>query len=146
PRAPPRNGSTTTRWSSDRAADDGDHPDGTKRTIPLIFVRPDPPGGSPSVRGSGRISPLWRRAPTVLLRYRWLLASIVFGALLLSSTATAYPLFISATEATLAKASLTDPTVTSYGAGVEYRIQNLDFDHPEIPPAGIDRLFKARIA
>jgi hypothetical protein len=48
-------------------------------------------------------------------------AAIVFGALLLSFTVTAFPLFISATEANLAKAGVTNPSVTPYGAGIEYR-------------------------
>ena len=72
------------------------------------------------MRAKRGISPLWRRAPTVLFRYPWLVAAIVFGALLLSFTVTAFPLFVSATEANLAKAGVTNPSVTPYGAGIEY--------------------------
>src|SRR4029079_7006983 len=93
--------------------------------------------GDGKLRGERRISPLWRRAPTVLFRYRWLLAAIVFGALLLSFTVTAYPLFISATEANLAKAGVTNPEVTPYGAGVEYRVTNLNFQDRSFPIATI---------
>lgn len=82
----------------------------------------------------------------MLLRYPWLLGSIVFGSLLLSFTATAYPLFISATEANLAKASLTSPLVTTYGAGVEYRITTLNFADTYFPLDRIRKQFAARIA
>jgi putative ABC transport system permease protein len=82
----------------------------------------------------------------VLFRYPWLVTAIVFGALLLSFTVTAYPLFISATEANLAKAGVTNPEVTPYGAGVEYRITNLKFQDRSFPIATIDRQFRQRIA
>jgi hypothetical protein len=98
------------------------------------------------VAAEHRISPLWRRAPLVLLRYPWLVGSIVFGSLLLSFTATAYPLFISATETNLAKASLTSPLVTTYGAGVEYRITTLNFSDTYFPLDQIRKQFAARIA
>src|SRR5262249_17210696 len=102
--------------------------------------------GNEELRGKRGISPLWRRAPTVLFRYPWLVAAIVFGALLLSFTVTAYPLFISATEANLAKASLTNATVTPYGAGVEYRIQNLHVRDRTFSIPTIDRQFRQRLA
>jgi putative ABC transport system permease protein len=119
--------------------------------FPRILYGPKaPPAGveekGRELRAERGISPLWRRAPTVLFRYPWLLAAIVFGALLLSFTVTAYPLFISATEANLAKAGVTNPNVTPYGAGVEYRIQNLNFRDRSFPLATIDRQFRQRIA
>ena len=70
----------------------------------------------------------------------------MFGALLLSFTVTAFPLFISATEANLAKAGVTNPSVTPYGAGVEYRIQNLHLGDPTFSIGTIDRQFRQRIA
>lgn len=82
----------------------------------------------------------------MLVRYPWLLGSIVFGSLLLSFTATAYPLFISATQTNLAKASLTSPLVTTYGAGVEYRVTNLNFANTYFPLDQIRKHFAARIA
>jgi hypothetical protein len=102
--------------------------------------------GAGSVRGENRVSPLWRKAPFVLRRYPWLLGSVVFGSLLLALTVSAYPLFISATETNLVKDALTSPLVTPFGAGIEYRIENLPIHSRKYPVGLIGQRFRASMA
>ncbi|MGZ8598261.1 MAG: hypothetical protein ACXWXB_08695 [Actinomycetota bacterium] len=66
-------------------------------------------------------NPVWRRAPTVLLRFRSLFVALVVGTFLVAVVAAAYPLFLSASENELLASAIDDATVTPYGMGIAYR-------------------------
>lgn len=74
------------------------------------------------------LSPLWTRAPFALLRYPGLFAAIAGGALLLALAAAAFPLFLSASQASLLRAGIDQPNVTRYGAGISYSRTNVLLD------------------
>jgi putative ABC transport system permease protein len=76
-----------------------------------------------------RVDPVWRHAPTVLLRYRGLFAAIAVGSALLALAAAAYPLFLSATTSSLVRAAIERENISPYGAGLVYR-----FEHMAIEP------------
>jgi len=82
------------------------------------------------------IGPLWSRAPFVLLRYPGLFAAIAGGALLLAVAAAAFPLFLSASQASLLRSGIDQPLVTSYGAGISYSRTNVRLD-AEGPGGGL---------
>ncbi|HET9311761.1 MAG TPA: hypothetical protein VFP41_11140 [Actinomycetota bacterium] len=67
-----------------------------------------------------RGNPVWRAAPTVLLRFPSLFAALAVGVFLVSVVATAYPLFLSASQNDLLASAIADPTVTRYGMGIAY--------------------------
>jgi hypothetical protein len=71
--------------------------------------------------------PVWRAAPTVLLRFRSLFVALLVGTLLVSVVATAYPLFLSASENGLLASAIDVSTVTPYGMGVAYRSTDVGF-------------------
>ncbi|MET0801744.1 MAG: hypothetical protein ABWZ53_11320 [Actinomycetota bacterium] len=77
---------------------------------------------------SGRGNPVWKAAPTVLLRFRSLFAALAVGAFLVSVVATAYPLVVSASENELLASAIGNATVTPYGMGVAYRSNGVGFD------------------
>ena len=91
-------------------------------------------------------NPLWKNAPFVFRRFPWLLGSVVFGSLLLALTVSLYPLFVSATQTDLAKDALTNPRVSPFGAGIEYRIENLPFSSTQFPVEKIGERFRASMA
>jgi putative ABC transport system permease protein len=68
-----------------------------------------------------RSNPVWRTAPTVLLRFRSLFAALAVGTFLVTVVAAAYPLFLSASENELLASAIDDATVTPYGMGIAYR-------------------------
>jgi putative ABC transport system permease protein len=74
--------------------------------------------------------PVWTRAPFVLLRYPGLLAALAAGALLLSLTAAAFPLFVSASGARILRAEIGASLIGRYGAGITYEVSSLFFDRP----------------
>jgi putative ABC transport system permease protein len=74
--------------------------------------------------------PVWTRAPFVLLRYPGLLAALAAGALLLSLTAAAFPLFVSASGARILRSEIGAPLIGRYGAGITYEVSTLLFDRP----------------
>ena len=92
-----------------------------------------------SARG-GRTSPLWRKAPVVLLRFPALLASLATGALLLALAASSYPLFISATASAALEKQI-DYT-TRFGSGVAVQSQAAVIDIPGEP--GVLETFRRR--
>ena len=65
--------------------------------------------------------PLWRKAPTRLVRRPALLAAVMLGALLVTVVSTAYPLFLSASDSNILASTLARPDFTRYGTGLEYR-------------------------
>jgi putative ABC transport system permease protein len=69
--------------------------------------------------------PVWTRAPFVLLRYPGLLAALAAGALLLSLTVAAFPMFLSASASRLLRTEMGAPLVGRYGAGITYENANL---------------------
>lgn len=73
---------------------------------------------------SRALSPLWTKAPLLLVRFPRLLLSLAFGTFLLALAVSGYPLFISAETNHLVNAEIAKPTVTRYGAGVLYRVQD----------------------
>ena len=88
-------------------------------------------------------NPVWRAAPTVLLRFRSLFLALVAGALLVSIVATAYPLFLSASENQLLASAIDVTTVTPYGMGVAYRSTDVGFRSRE-PGGGGGTLWERR--
>ena len=68
-----------------------------------------------------RSNPVWRTAPTVLLRFRSLFAALAVGTFLVTVVAAAYPLFLSASENELLASAIDDATVTPYGMGIAHR-------------------------
>jgi putative ABC transport system permease protein len=72
--------------------------------------------------------PLWRRAPTVLVRYPALFASVVVGSLLLTVALAAPPVFVSASAGRLVEGAIDAPTTTRYGAGLRYEAGPLEAD------------------
>ncbi|MGH2630986.1 MAG: hypothetical protein ACRDHI_10590, partial [Actinomycetota bacterium] len=76
----------------------------------------------------GRGNPVWRAAPTVLLRFRSLFAALAVGTFLVTVVATAYPLFVSASENELLASAIGNATVTRYGMGVAYRSSGVGFE------------------
>jgi putative ABC transport system permease protein len=85
-------------------------------------------GGVSAPTGTAGRNPLWRKAPTVLLRQPGLFAALALGAVLLAVTLSAYPLFLSANASQLVDAAIRDPTVTRFGAGLMYRNEGLPLD------------------
>jgi putative ABC transport system permease protein len=86
--------------------------------------------GDRRVRPRRGLTPVWRKAPFVLLRYPGLLAALAVGALLLSMAVASYSLFVSASASTLVQAEVDRPLVTRYGAGVAYKSTGLPFSEP----------------
>lgn len=72
--------------------------------------------------------PVWAKAPTVLFRYPGLLAALAVGALLLSLTAAAYPLFLSGGAGRLLRGEMAEPLVGRYGIGLTYRTRSVPLD------------------
>ena len=72
--------------------------------------------------------PLWRKAPTRLIRYPALLGAIAVGAMLVAVVATAYPLFLSASNSDLLTSTIERPAFTPYGSGLAYRSTDIPFD------------------
>lgn len=68
-----------------------------------------------------RSNPVWRQAPTVLLRFRSLFAALAVGTFLVTVVAAAYPLFLSASENELLASAIDDATVSPYGIGIAHR-------------------------
>jgi putative ABC transport system permease protein len=81
----------------------------------MIHTRSDPPS----------LNPLWARSPLALLRYPGLFAAIAGGALLLALAAASFPLFLSASQASLLRSGIDAPIVTPYGAGIAYSRTNV---------------------
>jgi putative ABC transport system permease protein len=73
-------------------------------------------------------NPAWRAAPTVLLRFRSLFAAFAVGALLVAVVASAYPMFLSASQNDLLRAAIANGTVTPYGMGLAYRSTDVPID------------------
>ena len=105
------------------------------------------------------MTPLWAKAPFVLLRFPRIFLALAFGALLLAVASVSFPLFISATTSDLLASGIRSPGVTRFGAGITYRIDgmplyrvvNLGPDGQPRPapipqPAQIDRLFSRAMA
>jgi len=105
------------------------------------------------------VTPLWAKAPFVLLRFPRIFLALAFGALLLAVASVSFPLFISATTSDLLASGIRGPAVTRFGAGITYRIDGMPLyravsfgpdgqPHPApIPqPAQIDRLFSRAMA
>ncbi|HYG71476.1 MAG TPA: hypothetical protein VEC15_04215 [Actinomycetota bacterium] len=99
-----------------------------------------------------RIDPVWRHAPSVLLRYRGLFVAVAVGGALLALAAAAYPLFLSATTSSLVRAAIERESITPFGAGLTYRFTNLPFEPTILAPGRVsgepeemDRAF-ARLA
>ncbi len=99
----------------------------------------DGPGRSELPRGN----PVWRAAPTVLLRFRSLFAALAVGVFLVSVVAAAYPLFLSASENDLLASAIADPTVTRYGMGIAYGATDQALSPDPGEPRGWTRLGKA---
>jgi putative ABC transport system permease protein len=72
-------------------------------------------------------NPVWRKAPGSLIRHPSLFAALALGAFLVVVSATAYPLFLSASGGALVRSAIDDPTVTRYGAGITYTVTNVPF-------------------
>ncbi len=72
-------------------------------------------------------NPVWHKAPGSLLRHPSLFAALALGAFLVVVSATAYPLFLSASGGALVRSAIGDPTVTRYGAGITYTVTNVPF-------------------
>ncbi len=77
---------------------------------------------------SGARHPLWRKAPTRLIRYPALLAALALGALLVAVASTAYPLFLSASESDLLGSAIRSAGFTPYGSGLAYRSTHIPLD------------------
>jgi putative ABC transport system permease protein len=73
-------------------------------------------------------NPVWRAAPTVLLRFRSLFAALAVGVFLVSVVASAYPMFLSASQNDLLGEAIDDGTVTPYGMGLAYRSTDVPID------------------
>ncbi|MFN2543196.1 MAG: FtsX-like permease family protein [Actinomycetota bacterium] len=96
------------------------------------------------------MSPLWSKAPLVLLRYPRLLVAVGFGTLLLVLAAAAFPLFISAETSRLLADKVAEPGLTRYGAGVQYRLHDEQVEGVVGPgrapsPEEIEARFTARM-
>jgi hypothetical protein len=64
--------------------------------------------------------PLWRKAPTRLVRRPALFLALAAAALLVTVIAAAYPLFLAGTESRLLAAAIANPTFSRYGVGISY--------------------------
>jgi putative ABC transport system permease protein len=86
-------------------------------------------------------SPLWVKAPLVLLRYPGLFVALAVGSMLLALAAASYPLFISATASDLLRSEIAQPSVSSYGAGIGFRAGGMPLPDPanEDPNAPVPR-------
>ena len=73
-------------------------------------------------------NPAWRAAPTVLLRFRSLFTAFVVGSFLVSVVASAYPMFLSASQNDLLADTIDNGTVTRYGMGLAYRSTDVPID------------------
>ncbi|HKX25339.1 MAG TPA: ABC transporter permease [Actinomycetota bacterium] len=89
-----------------------------------------------------RWDPVWTKAPVVLFRYPGLLAALAVGALLLSLTAAAYPLFLSGSAARLLRGEIAESLVGPYGIGLTYRTRTVPIHEPA--PEGGGLLYEAR--
>jgi putative ABC transport system permease protein len=89
-------------------------------------------------------NPVWRKAPTSLLRHRTLFAAVSIGAFLVVSSVAAYPLFLSASRDALVDSEIANPTVTRFGAGITYTASNVRFRTPS--PDGHGPLFERRLS
>jgi putative ABC transport system permease protein len=89
-----------------------------------------------------RWDPVWTKAPVVLFRYPGLLAALAVGALLLSLTAAAYPLFLSGSAARLLRGEIAESLVGRYGIGLTYRTRTVPIHEPA--PEGEGLLYEAR--
>lgn len=90
------------------------------------------------------IGPVWAKAPLVLRRYPALAAGLAIGALLLSLSVAAYPLFLSASASRLVRSEVTRPLITRFGGGVTYRSDPVPLDAPAPPGAPGTVLHEAR--
>jgi hypothetical protein len=72
--------------------------------------------------------PLWRKAPTRLIRHPALLLAVALGAMLVAVVSTAYPLFLSASNSDLLASTMAQSVFTPYGAGLAYRSTHIPFD------------------
>jgi putative ABC transport system permease protein len=75
-------------------------------------------------------SPLWVKAPLVLLRYPGLFVALAVGSMLLALAAASYPLFISATASDLLRSEIAQPSISSYGAGIGFRAGGMPLPDP----------------
>ena len=73
-------------------------------------------------------NPVWRAAPTVMLRFRSLFAAFAVGVFLVSVVASAYPMFLSASQNDFLATAIDDGTVTPYGMGLAYRSTDVPID------------------
>lgn len=105
------------------------------------------------------MTPIWAKAPFVLLRFPRIFVALAFGALLLGIATVSYPLFISATTSDLLASGIGAPGVTRFGAGITYRIDGMPLFRAQVfgpdgrprpapipRPAEIDRLFAISMA
>ena len=96
------------------------------------------------------MDPLWSKAPRVLTRFPGLALAVAAGAMILTLTAVAFPLFVSASENELLADGIAKGTVTRYGAGITYVGSNVDFDDEtadgELLREARNRLFDREIA
>ncbi|HEV2950463.1 MAG TPA: hypothetical protein VGZ51_00015, partial [Actinomycetota bacterium] len=80
----------------------------------------------------------------MLRRYPALAAGLAVGALLLSLSVAAYPLFLSASASRLVRSEVTRPLITRFGGGVTYRSDPVPLDAPAPPGAPGTVLHEAR--
>lgn len=90
------------------------------------------------------IGPVWVKAPLVLRRYPALAAGLAVGALLLSLSVAAYPLFLSASASRLVRSEVHRPLITRFGGGVTFRSDPVPLDAPAPSGAPGTVLYEAR--
>lgn len=90
------------------------------------------------------IGPVWAKAPLVLRRYPALAAGLAVGALLLSLSVAAYPMFLSASASRLVRSEVGRPLITRFGGGVTFRSDPVPLDAPAPSGAPGSVLFEAR--
>jgi putative ABC transport system permease protein len=87
------------------------------------------------------------KAPFVLIHYPGILAAVVAGALLLSLTSAAYPLFLDSNSSRLLEDQTGSALVGRYGMGISYASRNIPVDRrfrgQPLPP-GARRLYDRR--
>jgi putative ABC transport system permease protein len=86
-------------------------------------------------------SPLWVKAPLVLLQYPGLFVALAVGSMLLALAAASYPLFVSATASDLLRSEIAKPSISSYGAGIGFRAGGMPLPDPanEDPSARVPK-------